>query len=121
MKVIGELFGAGVAGFKYGSDRPTFRMFDVLVNNEFQRPDVTAEIARQLKLETLPMLYEGPYDPAVLAAVRDGKTTIGGTDIREGVVVRATNGERHPIHGRKVAKMVSERYLTRSGAGDELS
>jgi len=45
--------------------------------------------------------------------VRDGRTMLGGTNIREGIVVRSATEARHEIHGRKICKIISPDYLIR--------
>jgi hypothetical protein len=62
----------------------------------------------------VPTLYSGPFDLLALTEARDGKTTVSGTNIREGIVVRAADSAaQHPMHGRKIAKMISPAYLLR--------
>ena len=67
-----------------------------------------------------PQLYAGPYDYGVLSALAEGQTLVGGTNIREGLVVRPA-GERiyPPLNARAIAKFLSEAYLTRGGDATE--
>jgi hypothetical protein len=103
-----------VQDLTYGTSQPSFRVFDIMVGNSWLGWDVMVETAAGLGLETVPLAYRGPFDVAALEAVRDGKTMLGGTNIREGVVVKSAMEDRHPYHGRKIAKMISPSYLLRS-------
>jgi hypothetical protein len=42
-----------------------------------------------------------------------GNTRLGEGNIREGIVIRSSLEASHPIHGRKIAKLINEAYLTR--------
>jgi RNA ligase (TIGR02306 family) len=111
----GEIFGKGVQDLHYGLDAPEFRAFDMAVGGTFLTYDGFKKATRGdgFNLPVVPVIYEGPFDAEVLKTHRDGKTTFGGANIREGIVIRACDGGRHAIHGRKIAKMVSPDYLFR--------
>ena len=101
----------------YGLDKPGFRVFDIRVHHVFGETYLAqsrvAELLAKLEIDMVPTVYEGPFDLAALEAVRDGKTMLDGTNIREGIVVRSATEAHHAIHGRKIAKMISEAYLLR--------
>ncbi len=61
----------------------------------------------------MPVLYRGAFDAKLLEEYRDGTTTVGGTNVREGIVVHSMVPGEHPMHGRKIAKFISPNYLTR--------
>ena len=70
----------------------------------------------------VPVLYVGPFSKAVVLEHTDGNTVIQPAhtrnyieQIREGVVVKATDGSYHKHYGRKIAKSVSNAYLLRKG------
>jgi RNA ligase (TIGR02306 family) len=112
--VIGEIFGKGVQDLAYGLDRPEFRMFDVRVGDKYlTQIKLRIECVHNLGIDLVPTVYEGPFDIAALEAVRDGRTMLGGTNIREGIVVRSATEARHEIHGRKICKFISPDYLLR--------
>jgi len=115
--LIGEVFGRGVQDLHYGLDKPGFRVFDIRVHHVFGETYLAqsrvAELLAKLEIDMVPTVYEGPFDIAALEAVRDGRTMLGGTNIREGIVVRSATEARHEIHGRKICKMISPDYLTR--------
>lgn len=112
--VFGEIFGKGIQDLDYGSEKPTVRIFSVAVNNQFlPYADLKKVLDNQTFAEMVPVLYVGPFDVDVLMKHRDGKTTLGGKNIREGIVVTSTTEATHHRYGRKVAKFVSEAYLLR--------
>jgi len=114
IKIYGEIFGGSVQDLKYGTNSPEFRVFDVQIGKQFLTRRDAEIICRELELEMLPVLYSGPFDLDAIVKVRDGKTMIGGDNIREGVVVTCADGGYHSSHGRKICKFVSPAYLTRS-------
>lgn len=109
--ILGEVFGKGVQDLDYGTTKPTFRVFDMRIGREWLSPDAVAYWGRDLP--RVPTLYAGPFDRAAIETVRDGTTTVGGTNVREGVVVRSLVPRDHPIHGRRIAKFISPAYLLR--------
>jgi RNA ligase (TIGR02306 family) len=111
--ICGEIFGTGVQDLTYGTAKPTFRVFDIMVGRAWLGWDAMTEVATGLGLETVPLAYRGPFDKPALEAVRDGRTMLSGTNIREGVVVKSLTEDNHKYHGRKIAKMISPDYLLR--------
>ncbi len=74
----------------------------------------------QYPVRAAPVLYDGPYDYDVLAALAEGDTIVGGgKHIREGVVVRPVQERRLPSGERMIAKFISEAYLLRKGQTSE--
>lgn len=116
--IFGEVFGKGVQDLHYGAAEPCFACFDIALNRHFMPFEAFKRIADALGLPVVPILYEGPFDADVLKLHRDGKTVLGGANIREGIVVKARDGGRHPIHGRKIAKMISPDYLLRKNGSE---
>lgn len=109
--ILGEVFGRGIQDLDYGTTAPTFRVFDMRIGREWLSPDAMSYWAKDLPL--VPTLYTGPFDRAAIEEVRDGVTTVGGTNVREGVVVRSLVPTEHPLHGRKICKFISPAYLLR--------
>jgi hypothetical protein len=70
-----------------------------------------------LELPEPPMLYRGPYDPAVVMPLRNGPSAWPGANhTREGFVVRPASIEPEkvvPRIGRPVMKVVGEDYKLR--------
>jgi RNA ligase (TIGR02306 family) len=116
--ILGEVFGKGVQDLHYGFDKPVFRIFDIRLGNNWQTYGLARIIAETIGCEMVPELYKGPFNKELLETYRDGKTTLGnGANVREGIVIRG-NGY-HPIHGRKIAKMISPDYLLRKAKKGE--
>jgi len=67
-------------------------------------------------LETVPVLYEGPYNRGILKQHAHGNSTLKDTQIREGAVVRPVVERKSYSGGRVIAKAVSEQYLLRKGS-----
>jgi RNA ligase (TIGR02306 family) len=109
-----EVFGSGIQDLHYGTTQPQIGVFDVQVGAGWlPHADLFGEACAWLELPALPQLYKGPFDVAALEAVRDGVTQIGGTHVREGIVVRCAHETQHAELGRRIMKMISPAYLTR--------
>lgn len=65
----------------------------------------------------MPVLYQGPFDLDVITKLRDGKTTMGGNHIREGVVISTLPFSLNNTD-RKIAKMISPDYLLRKNGSE---
>lgn len=139
--LFGEVYGAGVQDLAYDANAnkgaPGFALFDVAVDygdgiqvfldpEAFQatvkqvNKDLCAEGVLDEPINIAPVLYQGPYDEKALLELAEGKTTLGGGNIREGVVVRPRKEARSAVTGsRKIGKIVGEGYLTRGGNATE--
>lgn len=121
--LFGEIFG-DVQDLTYGmaSGKTTFRAFDAYVGTRSEGHFVDHHTfvteCGVANIDTVPLLYVGPYSKEVVQAHTDGKSVLKGAEqqIREGVVVKATTAPRHPRYGRRIAKSVSEAYLLRKNA-----
>lgn len=127
--IYGETYGAGIQDLSYGATRaglPGFAVFDAyikLTNGEgfwVTSKEVNAS-AEKVGMPAVPVLFEGAYDIAHVASIASGKEQMSGTEanIREGVVIRSAHEENWiDAFGnghRKIAKFVTEEYLTRKG------
>lgn len=121
--ILGEIFGRGVQDLQYGQTKPTFRVFDIYIGEPgegfFVDWDDLVILCRQIGLDMVPTLYEGPYDEAALMAVRDGRDAISDSNIREGIVIKTQAERRTDEIGRAMLKMVSPAYLLRKGDATE--
>lgn len=127
--LCGEIFGPGVQdGFTYGATAPKLQVFDIYVgtrsNGYFLDYGQVRQLCENFDLETVPLMYSGPFSDEILKFHTDGKTHITGMsgkpeNIREGVVVKAARESRHSKYGRKIAKSLSEAYLLRKGKTTE--
>ena len=118
--VYGEIYGWKVQDLTYGcaKNEQQFRIFDILIDHVYQPWDIIEEISTALGVRTVPLLYRGPFLLAEAFAHRDGRTTLGEANIREGVVVTAEPETIHQDVGRKVIKFISDEYLLRKNATD---
>lgn len=116
VRVFGEVYGKGVQDLAYGTTAPQFAVFDIQIDGEYVAYKSRIELAEQLGVPVVPVLYEGPYDLTAMEPFRDGKDTISGTNVREGIVIVARDGGRHPNHGRKIGKWISPAYALRKNA-----
>lgn len=118
----GEIFGPGVQDMQYDipQGQMGLRFFDVfdMKGKRFLDYDHACTLLRDLGLIPVPEVYRGPYDPALVEPLCDGKSLIAG-HFREGIVIRPTQERRHPSTGRVILKLVGQEYLLRKG-GTEL-
>jgi len=120
--VLGEVYGQGVQDLTYVDDnKKYFRIFDIYVGEptkgRYLPPDEVIKIARVLDIDTVPLLYSGPYSKEIIEDLTNGKETVTGKEIhmREGVVIRPLNERRDAEIGRVILKSVSDAYLLRKG------
>ena len=115
--VLGEIHGGKVQDLKYGLKAPRLRVFDVMIDGQYQPQD---EILRW-GWETVPLLYRGPYSRDMVNELTAGPSAVETADhFREGIVIRAVPEAMSELTGgRKIAKSISEEYLLRRG-GTEL-
>ncbi|MGY0499763.1 RNA ligase (ATP) [Nocardia sp. FBN12] len=128
--MFGEVYGAGVQDLHYGASAAHdeslgFGLFDVAIERTgeavrwLDHHEIGALFAELgIAVPRVPVLYEGPYDAELLLKLAEGTETVtgAGTNIREGLVVRAA-AERHSpvLGGRAIGKIVSDAYLLRDG------
>lgn len=121
--VFGEVFGHNVQDLHYAKEGQFYRAFDLWVApatlpGRFIDTTEAFAILEAHGIPTVPVLYEGNYDADLLEALTDGTESVSGDNLHlsEGIVVRpATEGRSHVTGSRKIAKFVSEAYLTRKG------
>jgi RNA ligase (TIGR02306 family) len=117
--ILGEIFGMGSGqDLHYGLKEVDFRVFDIYVGPPTQGRyldyDEVVTACTNI-LETVPLLYRGPYDKATILQHREGKTTFGGSNVLEGGVVKPTKERRDLELGRVILKFINPDYLTRKG------
>lgn len=112
--LFGEVYGRGVQSMDYGVTKGRgFRAFDIYVDGRYLDFDGFARVCDEHGVERVPVLFRGPFDLATVKALSNGKSTIGGTHIREGVVVRTAKERRDPAIGRVVLKFIDEFDLSK--------
>jgi RNA ligase (TIGR02306 family) len=117
--VFGEIYGRGVQDLHYGSNEPTVRLFEVF-QESLNSPDtflndwdIVTTVANTLNVETVPVLFQGPWNKE-LRQLRDGQSTLFG-HIREGIVIKPVVYRRDDVVGNVILKDISDAYLTRKG------
>lgn len=123
MFILGEIYGKGVQDLTYGTSKPTFAVFDIMVSSHgavnqglFLGYDAMVDIAKTMGLDVVPTLYRGAYSQAVVDQHTKGLTVAGeDAHIREGVVIKPVPERVDSVLGRVMLKSVSEDYLLRKG------
>lgn len=124
--VYGEVFGSGIQDLTYGglANQPRFAVFDAQVrfsNGETAWVNTDTLRSTETEIEHVPLIWRGPYSFDVVSEVASGMEQVSGqeSNIREGVVIRPENANLTWVDGmserRKIAKFVTEEYLTRKG------
>lgn len=117
--IMGETFGQGIQDLGY-STAPKFLAFDTVLNGVVDNYQSFVSTTKAFGLGVVPLLYAGPYKDADLITLRDGKSSIDGKTLKEGIVIRDDLNTDTGFIGRKMLKMVSPDYLTRKGETTEL-
>lgn len=78
-------------------------------------PLVSTALKLKFGFETVPALYQGPFSVVVMQEHTDGKTTMTGGHIREGIVMMPVVERIDPLIGRVCLKSISADYLLRKG------
>jgi RNA ligase (TIGR02306 family) len=109
--VFGETFGSRIQSYDYGMNALGFRAFDIMIDGEWLNPDVFATLCETNGVATVPVIYRGPFSIDAIRDVSNGKSLVGGTHGREGVVVRPIMERFNPTIGRTILKYVGDDYL----------
>jgi RNA ligase (TIGR02306 family) len=117
--LFGEVFGRKIQSLHYGYDDTVgFRAFDLFVDGKYFDFDTFEEWCRGFDIPIVPILQRGPLGPHDMALLAEGKTTLEGNHIREGVVVRPIFERYDPQIGRVIVKYISDEYLLSKGISD---
>lgn len=120
--VFGETYG-DVQDLKYGLGKgeADFRCFDIALEGEFLRWHDFVATAAALYLETVPVVYDGPFYEGYLLNMPNGDEIVSGRreHMREGVVITVKSERHDPELGRVILKCVSDKYLNRRGLKTE--
>lgn len=107
-RICGEnLFAAH--SIHYHSLKSYFYVFGIYEDEKCLSWDQTVEFSHLLGLETVPVLYRGPWDEEKIKACFSGKSFLG--DEQEGYVVRITDAFSIEDHGLCVAKFVRRNHV----------
>lgn len=117
----GEIYGQ-VQDLTYGSKtgQVWLRIFDIydLATHRWLDWNEVEDICKEEDLDTVPVLYRGPWSEDVLKNLVEGKSVLA-DHIREGIVVKPVKTREVSHLGRLILKYVSEGYRLRKG-GTEL-
>lgn len=123
--VFGEIFGPGIQDMDYGipSGKRGFRVFDISIDGQYKSWDSVQETCDYFGVETVPLLYRGPFSAELVEQLTYGPTTVGQPRCdfkgREGVVITPVIEQPSAVlGGRMILKSVSADYLDRKDAED---
>lgn len=113
----GELYGDGIqGGYHYGlKQEHGLVVFDLKLQSGTEAKYVDADefhsIARQRGFESVPTLYRGPFNKEEIQKLTQGDSVFRPVQkVREGVVIKPLVETESSI-GRKLLKLISEKYL----------
>ena len=128
---FGEIFGPGIQDMHYGQKGLAYRIFDIAVDGKYLNWDKVVENTSpyvHLGIQTVPVLYRGPFSMEAMSKLVDGPTTIVEkpdqiTQVfkgREGIVIKPVV-ERFDQNlgsgsGRVVLKYISVDYHDRKNS-----
>jgi RNA ligase (TIGR02306 family) len=110
--IYGEIYGPQVQKFDYGvpQGETHVRFFDIMVNGKYLPWDKAQGKFVWMGLETVPQLGIRQFGKEIFKMV-DGPA-FAGKHVREGIVIRPYKTEEfHPKLGRKILKIISDKYL----------
>ena len=123
--IFGEVYGSKVQDLHYGKTNGQlgFSVFDVYVEfankqGRWLNPAEVDTFGQLTNVLIVPTLYVGNYDLDTVIGLASGKETISGEElhIREGVVIRLYDRPAgYRAGSERIAKYVSDDYLTRKG------
>lgn len=119
--ILGEVYGPGIQkGFVYDGHL-NFRAFAAVEGYRgfqfYKNHDDFIQLMKKIGIDTVPILYRGPYSKEVVDTYTTGDETLSGknTHMREGIVITPTTERWNQDIGRVMLKSVSEQYLLRKG------
>lgn len=119
--LFGEIVGKSIQDLQYGHDVPVFYAYDIAVVGDgvpqYLDFDSFQGVVNQLGIRSVPVLAVGPFSKDLLE-LKDGKTTLNDSHVREGIVIETTSPRRDLTLGRVILKAISEAYLLRKGGTD---
>ena len=119
--LYGEVYGK-VQSLHYGVKGLAFRAFDLCVDGRYLDYDNFKGLCARFGVETVPLLYQGPFSLAKIAELSRGPSIVIGADhLREGVVVRPVVERTDPKIGRVVLKYLSDDYLVGKHHDNEIA
>lgn len=109
--LFGEVYGQKIQSYAYGQTGIAFRAFDLLLDGKYVGYDEFARECHNFDVETVPLVYRGPFSLDTIKEISNGPSLVGGTHGREGVVVRPVVERTDERIGRVILKYVGDDYL----------
>lgn len=111
--LYGEIYGPKIQPFDYGlsGEKLGYRAFDLMLDGKFLNQQDFEYTCIYYGIPIVPVLYEGPYSLETVIELSKGGSFVGGSHIREGVVVRPVQERNDPGVGRVLMKYVSDDFL----------
>lgn len=123
--ILGETFGLGVQDLHYGLKEKRFLAFGIYIgepgHGKFMDFQDFRNTCTLFGIENVPVLYRGPFSMDIAEQHRDGKDSITGVHMREGIVITPIRERTDISVGRVCLKMVSPDYLLRKGNTTEFN
>ena len=111
--LYGEIYGKGIQELDYGYEDIDFVLFDIKQNGVYLGWLDVEDIANEMGLKTVPVIYVGHYLPDNLKGWTEGNSLLFPKQIREGCVIKTVFTQNHYAIGRKILKSISAEYLSR--------
>lgn len=114
----GELYGDGIQkNYSYDCKNGEHKLvvFDLKYQNGtesyYEDADIFQVLAKERGFEVVPELYRGPFNKNNIKELTKGNSIfVPSQKVREGIVVKSIK-ESNSVIGRKVLKLISEKYL----------
>lgn len=121
--IFGEIYGSGVQDMPYGmiNGEKKFRAFDMALDGKYIDFDQKMKVFEGCKIDTVPVLYRGPFSAKLLDEYTTGPTTVcdpataGKFGGREGIVITPVKERWCEETGRVILKSISPDYQMRRG------
>ena len=82
-----------------------------MINGQFIDYDNFVEWCAKYGVETVPLIYRGPFTLSTIKQLSEGKSLVGGAHGREGVVVKPAHERQDSKIGRVILKYIGDAYL----------
>jgi hypothetical protein len=85
IELYGEWYGSGIM-WAYNGHKE-FMLYGVRINGDFQPWDMVEVLASYFNVQTVPLLYRGPFSNELFNTLKEGKSVITPTQDKEGIVI----------------------------------
>lgn len=118
-QVFGEIYGVQDLTYGLNNGKIGLALFAVRQNGQFLHYSDFVNFCDEFALPRVPLLYQGAYSYKAVSQFNNADSTLCPNCMMEGVVIQPAVERTHPLRGRVVLKLISDRYLLRQG-GTEL-